>query len=274
MGGKCSQTLGRAVSLRVTVLVQIHDPAWSPQQWAATGAKVSGPASPMEGSRKREAAPALCDGDKSTHPSSGEDTGHDATAPQPGCPSRAPFPHAASSSPSPAPGPCAPQPALVPSCHPKAWGWVGTRWPGGVALRGRWLHRAVDRVRSQYVPQEPVIVPGGRTMPGELPGHHGLLHSTRLGSHLHCLGRASLTLGSPVPSLPPVLYLSPVAGSALAALGLWRGMARHDTAWHSTAQLSQGFTEPNAKQQHLCASLCSSSSSSSPQEGGDRGVHA
>lgn len=158
-------------------------------------------------------------------------------------------------------------------------------------------------------------------MPGELPGHHGPLHSTQPRSHLRCLSRASHMPGSPGPLLLPGPYLLPTVGSCAGCSCLvaqhcmaWHGtalhgmaqhcmarhgIAQHGIAWHSTvlhgtalhgtarhcmawdgtalhgtAQLSQGCKEPSAKLQHLRASPHGSSSTSSPWEGGDGGVHA
>lgn len=112
-------------------------------------------------------------------------------------------------------------------------------------------------------------------MPGELPGHHGPLHSARPGSHLCRLSRASLTPGSPrtlAATWPvPVPCSGKMCQLLLACGTAWRGTAWHGMAQRSTAQLSWGCTEPKAEQQHLCASLRSSSSGSSPQEGGDVG---
>lgn len=106
-------------------------------------------------------------------------------------------------------------------------------------------------------------------MPGELPGHHGPLHSARPGA-------TSAASAGPAPCrgpLAPCCHLActcpPQREAAPAALVLW-----HSTAWHGTARLSQGCTDPSIEQQHLCAFLHGSSSSSSPREGGDGGVHA
>lgn len=92
-------------------------------------------------------------------------------------------------------------------------------------------HGAVDHVQSQDVPREPAFVPGGRTMPGELPGHHGLLHTAWPGSHLQLPRRAQPRTGVP-PALscpPAALTAAPVPVGALGAAARL-GSARHGTA--------------------------------------------
>lgn len=94
-------------------------------------------------------------------------------------------------------------------------GQLGSSWPRDAGLRGRWQRGAVDRVRSQDVPQEPAIVPRGRTMPGELPGHHGLLHSARPGEPPPLIHQASPKRDPPAPCccLPRTCLFGELNGS-------------------------------------------------------------
>ncbi|XP_035200056.1 uncharacterized protein LOC118176889 [Oxyura jamaicensis] len=127
-------------------------------------------------------------------------------------------------------------PALRPGCPSEVWGW----WPPSLLGQARspdtdagcWQHGAVDHVRSQDVPREPAIVPGGRTMPRELPGHHGPLHTARPRSHLQLPPRAQLHAGvPPAPAARPALSCPPAALTAVPVpVGALGAAARHSSA--------------------------------------------
>lgn len=162
-------------------------------------------------------------------------------------------------------------PALRPHCPTEVWGW----WP--LSLLGQAQSPdtdagcgAVDHVQSQDVPREPAIVPGGRTMPGELPGHHGPLHTAWPGSHLQ-LPRSGVP---PALAVPPALSCPPATLTAVPVpVGAVGAAARLGSAQHSTAPGAAQSPLPSTGGTQLRRGPSSEPRPAAPaQEGGDGGV--
>lgn len=248
---------GRAVSLPMTVLVQTH--AQGLRQQAATGAGVANAPSPVEGSGRQEAAPAQRDGCPGTCSGCSKARAQCCLA----VPVPRQSPQAASSSLPAAPAPTAPSQPW-PRCCPKVRGRVGTSCPGGAgpaAARG---------CEPCLVTGRPAIVPRGRTMAGELPGHHGPLHSTRWEPPpLPRQGQSHAGVPQPLAASWPVPV--PAAGRC-SCLVAWHSKAGHSRARHGTAQHGTACAGLHRAQHRAAPASCL------PmwlirQQGGDR-VHA